>query len=165
MDEAKLLGPRFCNSTLSPAPTPPLADQPSRHNIVAMSSHTELRAALLNLHKSLVDAERRDYERSHGRLENAAFLKVLMEDAQFVWLKPLTALIVRIDEALEDDDGGAQAMAPLAGELRSLLMPDNQGSAFQKRYGEILQRSPESVVEHGRTLRALGAKRFSPTES
>jgi hypothetical protein len=111
------------------------------------------------------DDERRDYERSHGRLENAAFLKVLMEDTQFAWLKPLTALIVQMDEALQEDNAGVQTMDALAGQLRSLLTPDDHGSAFQQRYGEVLQRSPDIVVEHGRTLRALGAKRLSPTES
>ncbi len=120
-----------------------------------MISFTEVRLPLLDLHKSLVETERRDYERTHGRLENAEFLKVLMQGPQFAWLKPLTALIVQIDEALEDDAPDAQAMQRLAGELRSLLTPDSQGSVFQQRYGDVLQRSAEAVVEHGRTLRAL----------
>jgi hypothetical protein len=120
-----------------------------------MISLTEVRLPLLDLHKSLVQTERRDYERTHGRLENAEFLKVLMQDPQFAWLKPLTALIVQIDEALEDDEPGAQSMERLTGELRSLLTPDSQGSVFQQRYGDILQRSAEAVVEHGRTVRAL----------
>jgi hypothetical protein len=46
-------------------------------------------------------------------------------------------------------------MERLTGELRSLLTPDSQGSVFQQRYGDILQRSAEAVVEHGRTVRAL----------
>jgi len=112
-----------------------------------------VRASLLDLHKSLVDAERRGYERTHGRLENAEFLKVLMEDPQFAWLKPLTALIVRLDETAEDGGDGAEAL----GQLRRLLAPDSQGSAFQRHYAELLQRSPEVVVDHGRTLRALTA--------
>ena len=111
----------------------------------------ELRTPLLALHKSLVDAERREYERRHGRLENAEFLKVLMADAQFSWLKPLTALIVRLDEAQEENEDGASAMA----ELRKLLAPDEHGSGFQQHYAGVLQRSPDAVVNHGRTLRAL----------
>ena len=130
-----------------------------------MISLTEVRLPLLDLHKSLVETERRDYERTHGRLENAEFLKVLMQEPQFAWLKPLTAFIVQIDEALEDEAADAQTKQRLMGELRSLLTPDPRGSAFQKRYGDILQRSPDVVVEHGRTLRALGVKRLSPTES
>jgi hypothetical protein len=120
-----------------------------------MISLTEVRLPLLDLHKSLVETERRDYERTHGRVENAEFLKVLMQEPQFAWLKPLTGLIVRIDEALEDDNNDLLAMDRLAADLRSLLKPDSQGSAFQQRYGDILQRSAEAVVEHGRTLRAL----------
>ena len=112
---------------------------------------SEVRQSLLALHKSLVDAERREYERLHGRLENAEFLKVLMEDAQLAWLKPLTALIVRLDEALEDGGSGAEAIA----ELRGLLAPDENGSVFQQRYAGVLQRSPDAVVDHGRIRRAL----------
>ena len=112
---------------------------------------TEVRTPLLALHKSLVDAERVQYERTHGRLENAEFLKVLMQDPQFAWLKPLTALIVRLDEALEDNQDGAAAID----ELRRLLAPDEQGSMFQQRYADVLQRSPEVVVDHGRTVHAL----------
>jgi len=112
---------------------------------------TEVRAPLLALHKSLVDAERVQYERTRGRLENAEFLKVLMEEPQFAWLKPLTALIVRLDEALEDNHDWAAAIV----ELRRLLAPDEHGSVFQQRYAGVLQRSPDAVVNHGRTLRAL----------
>src|SRR3954453_1701970 len=99
-----------------------------------MISLTEVRLPLLDLHKSLVETERRDYERAHGRLENAEFLNVLMEEPQFGWLKPLTGLIVRIDEALEDDHNDSPAMDRLVADLRSLLKPDTQGSAFQQRY-------------------------------
>jgi len=116
-----------------------------------MVSLAEVRTPLLALHKSLVDAERREFERQRGRLENAEFLKVLMEGPQFAWLKPLTALIVRLDEALEDNQDGAAAID----ELRRLLAPDEHGSVFQQRYAEVLQRSPDAVVDHGRTLRAL----------
>jgi hypothetical protein len=115
------------------------------------SDLTQVRAPLLALHKSLVDAERIQYERVYGRLENAEFLKVLMQDPQFAWLKPLTALIVRLDEALEDNQDGGSAVD----ELRRLLAPDEHGSMFQQRYAEVMQRSPDAVVNHGRTLRAL----------
>ena len=88
------------------------------------SSLTDVRAPLLALHKSLVDAERREYERQYGRLENAEFLQVLMAGPQFSWLKPLTALIVRLDQALEDDGkGAAEAMKA----LRLLLAPRAEG--------------------------------------
>src|SRR6266404_821722 len=54
---------------------------------------------VLDLHKTVLDAARREYERGHGRLRNTEFLSVLIEDPAFAWLNPLTALIVRIDEA------------------------------------------------------------------
>ncbi len=120
-----------------------------------MTSPTEVRTSLLNLHKSLLHAERREYERQHGRLENAEFLKVLMEDPQFAWLKPLTALILRLDEAQEEGRDDAEAVE----ELRTLLAPDEHGLPFQRRYAGVLQRTPDAVVDHGRMVRALAAWR------
>lgn len=88
------------------------------------------RNPLLDLHKTLIDAERREYERSRGRVTDGQFLKALVEDPALTWLKPLTALIASLDGLLEDKE-------------------------FHRRYAEVLQRSPEAVVAHGLTIRAL----------
>ena len=88
------------------------------------------RDPLLNLHKTLVDAERREYERTHGRLTDVQFLDALVKDPDLAWLKPLTVLLASLDGLLEDKE-------------------------FHRRYAEVLQRSPEVVVAHGRTVRAL----------
>jgi hypothetical protein len=121
-----------------------------------MTSLAKVRLPLLDLHKSLLDAERREYERNSGRLENARFLEVLLQDPQLAWLRPLTALIARLDETLEDEERPAEALDTLVGELRSLLAPDSGGTGFQRRYADVLQRSPDVLVDHGRTRRALG---------
>lgn len=117
-----------------------------------MSNLAAVRARLLELHKSLVDREREDYERPRGRLTDGEFLKALIDDPAFAWLAPLTALIVRLDE-LE----GAALSAEYAGEIRRLLKPDEAGLAFQRRYHAILQSSPDALVAHGALMRALQA--------
>ena len=112
----------------------------------------ELRRRLLELHKALVDVERDGYERSRGRLPDGDFLKALIDDPMFAWLAPLTTLIVRLDE-LEMDDVPADYRA----EIRRLLRPDELGLAFQRRYHELLQTSPDALVAHGAVMRALQA--------
>ena len=60
-----------------------------------------LRMILLNLHKALLDSERTAYEMSHGAIASpTAFLQLLINDSSFQWLRPITTLIVQIDETL-----------------------------------------------------------------
>ena len=61
----------------------------------------ELRPALLDLHKTLLDWERIGYERAHGRQSSGELLQLLLSNPQFSWLHSISELIVRIDEALE----------------------------------------------------------------
>ena len=61
----------------------------------------ELRRLLLQLHKTLIDWQRADYERVHGRLQTTQLLNVLFNDPAFAWLRSMSGLIVRIDETLE----------------------------------------------------------------
>jgi hypothetical protein len=110
----------------------------------------ELRTRLLELHKTLVDVERSGYERARGRMTDGEFLKALIDDPAFAWLAPLTALIVRLDE-LESD----QLPPEYRAEIKRLLRPDDLGLAFQRRYHELLQRSPDALVAHGAVMRAL----------
>jgi len=109
-----------------------------------------LRKRLLELHKSLVDVERNGYERARGRMTDGEFLKALIDDPSFAWLGPLTALIVRLDE-LQGDDVPADYKA----EVKRLLKPDDLGTAFQRRYHELLQRSPDALVAHGAVIKLL----------
>jgi len=95
-----------------------------------MTPLAEMRRHLLALHKTLVDAERREYECRHGRVRDGEFLAALLNDAELDWLKPLTTLVAQIDEVLDDDE-------------------------FRRRYAETLQRSPDAVLAHGRAMRAL----------
>ena len=110
----------------------------------------DLRRRLLELHKTLVDVEREGYERGRGRMTDGEFLKALIEDPGFAWLGPLTALIVRLDE-LESDDVPREFQT----EIKRLLKPDDLGLAFQRRYHEILQKSPDALVAHGAVMRLL----------
>ena len=48
-------------------------------------------AGLLRLHKTLLDLERRDYERARGRIGNSyEFLQLVLKDPWFDWLHRLS---------------------------------------------------------------------------
>ena len=117
-----------------------------------MPSLQDLRQPLLELNKTLVDAERESYERGRGRMSDGEFLKALIDDPAFAWLGALTALIVRLVE-LEV----AALPKEYVAEIRRLLKPDADGSAFQRKYGEWLQKRPEALVAHGAVIRVLQA--------
>jgi len=119
----------------------------------------DVRPALLDLHRALIDSERREYERARGRLPDGEFLAALLEDPDLAWLRPLTGVVGRLDALLEE--GGPQSAPELeacVAQVRSLLKPDPAGPEFQRKYAEALQRSPGAVVDHGRTMLALRGK-------
>jgi hypothetical protein len=112
-----------------------------------VTDHAELRAALLELHKTLLEVERRDYEKAHGRLTPQQFLDALLHNPTFAWLQPLTTLMVALDEG--DDASLTQ--------LRGLFDASEQPDAFQQRYVPALHRSPDLAYAHGVLMRALRA--------
>ena len=121
----------------------------------------ELRQGLLRLHKLLLELERRDYERSRGRINNSyEFLQLVLKDPWFDWLHRLSELIVQIDESLDtrepeqpmtEDDATA-----LMERAKALLAPSETGTQFQKNYFLALQQSPDVVLLHSEVMRLLG---------
>lgn len=64
-----------------------------------------IRDKFLKFHKVLMDWERSVYEREFGVLSSGKFLEMLLSDERFAWLRVISTLIVRIDEAFDLDDG------------------------------------------------------------
>jgi len=121
---------------------------------VTAAEFAEIRRQVLALHRTLVEIERRDFERAHGRQSPAALLHNLIHDVTFAWLRPLTAVIAQIDEVSESPDAEG-AMKASVRELRALVRPDEGGNEFQQRYAALLQQHPELVVAHGNLTRAI----------
>jgi hypothetical protein len=111
-----------------------------------------LRLALLDLHKAVLDNERRRYERIHGRIETPqAALRLALEDPAFQWLHPLAETIVQMDERLADEGGVGVADAnAFTDRVRGLLQGDQGSAEFRLEYHRVLQDAPEVVVAHGR---------------
>jgi hypothetical protein len=109
----------------------------------------ELRRALLQLHKTLLDWERSAYERVHGRTTSAELLRVIVSDAQFAWLRPVSELIVRIDASLETEDSDAAVdVDAIVTQARRLVSPDEGGTPNAQRYHAALQEYPDAVFAH-----------------
>ena len=119
-------------------------------------SQDNLFRALLRLHKALLDDERVSYERVHGRIpSNGAFLQLVLNDAWFAWLRPLSQSIAKLDELSESNDPASrEAIPPLLASVLTLMMPTEAGEGFSRQYHDALQRSPDVVLAHA-AVRAL----------
>jgi len=111
----------------------------------------ELRQILLTLHKALLDSERTAYEISHGAVASpAAFLQLLINDPSFQWLRPITTLIVQIDETLaaKKPPASTRDFEQLITDMHALLSPSREEADFWKRYFAVVQRDPAVAVLH-----------------
>src|SRR6202795_4287842 len=69
-------------------------DSPAREKLLS------LRLALLRLHKTLLDMERREYERVHGKVNTGELFRLVIDHEQFAWLHNISEFVVRLDESL-----------------------------------------------------------------
>jgi hypothetical protein len=123
-------------------------DDSAREKLVA------LRGALLRLHKSLLDMERRDYEREHGVVSVGELFRLVVDDPQFSWLHNISEFVVRLDESLTGKAPVAAPDANTAFDLaRKLFTPTESGDGFQKQYFDAIQRDPAVVMEHAELAR------------
>lgn len=108
-----------------------------------------LRRGLLHLHKTLLDWERTSYERKQGRTPPGELLRVVMVDPHFAWLRPVSELIVRIDEAIEGEAPDMPTdVAGIVGQARALVAPGEMGGQYAQRYQAALQEHPDAVLAH-----------------
>jgi hypothetical protein len=119
----------------------------------------DLRLALLRLHKALLGAERENYERAHGQATGGELLQLVINHEQFAWLRPVSELIVRMDEILDADEPASvdEAGAVLAA-VAALLAPSEAGGGFGQKYFTAIQRSPDVVLAHREVMRIIPAK-------
>ena len=120
---------------------------------------SELRLALLHLHKALVDSERVSYEKTVGTIPSPNhFLRLLTQDPWFAWLQPFSQLIVAMDEALEEREPLTLAVVDaLVRQTRLLLVASESGEGFSRHYDDALQRDPDVVMAHAEAARHFGA--------
>src|SRR5713226_9154594 len=123
-------------------------DSPAREKLLT------LRLALLRLHKTLLEMERREYEREHGHVNAGELFRLVVDHAQFAWLHNISEFVVRIDETLAAKEPVALEYTSVAFSLaRKMFVPTESGDSFQKKYFVAIQRDPAVVIEHAELAR------------
>jgi hypothetical protein len=119
-----------------------------------MTDRGALRAALLELHRELLEAQRVEVERYGGRMSAADVLQAAADDLRFDWLHAVSELIAELDAALaaEDEPGRVAAAVDRA---RELFAPPDPATAFGARYLRALQDHPAVVLAHRDVVAAL----------
>lgn len=117
-----------------------------------------IRRRLLHLHKAILDVEKADYEKRHGRVESPhALLQLVMHDPWFGWLHPITEIVIQIDELFDAEDPEATEAdgQALLREVRSLINPAEEGEEFSVKYRQILQQDPAIILAHAELSKLL----------
>src|SRR4051812_5885433 len=111
------------------------------------STLREVSKHLMPLHRALIDAAKDDYAFAYGPVDQPTrVLALLNEDPFFAWLKPITSLIVDIDE-MSRRDFETNEVKTVSERLEKLFgtSPDPE---FAKQYVPILQKSVDVAVGH-----------------
>jgi hypothetical protein len=119
-----------------------------------MTDHGALRAALLELHRELLQAQRLETERFSGRMSSGEVLQAAAEDLRFNWLRTISQLIAELDAALAADDEPERVAAVVA-QARELFAPPDPATTFGARYLRALQDHPAVVMAHRDVVAAL----------
>lgn len=120
-----------------------------------------LRKALLDLHKALLAETRASHERLFGPVPStAALLELVTTDPWFAWLRPLTELIVGMDELLDADaPPDAETLDAVHRRTNALIAGDAGAGGFARSYRDALQRDPAIAIAHAAVRRQLDAPR------
>lgn len=114
-----------------------------------------VRDGLLHLHKLLLEHQRRQYEELNRKtITPGEMYNLVVNHADFQWLRPLSEVIVSIDEALADTEEKINK-DDLVGYLKKLIAPKEEGNEFSQKYHEVLQSYPEALVAHGKIMQLL----------
>ena len=110
----------------------------------------QVRSLLLRLHKALLDSERIVYEQIYGQIQSTnEFFQLVLGHEWFSWLRPISQLIVQIDEFLSAKEpvtlGDARSLLTLVGQL---LAPVETGTIAEQRYYQAIQRDPDIALMH-----------------
>jgi hypothetical protein len=123
-------------------------DAAAREKLIA------LRLALLKVHKTLLDLERREYERANGKVNVGELFRLVVDHQQFAWLHNISEFVVRVDETLAGEAPVKTEDARTAYTLaQKMFAPSESGDAFQKKYFDAIQSDPAVVIDHAELAR------------
>ena len=128
------------------------------HDKAALAALKDLRESLLRLHKNLLEVEKASFERDHAKIQSPQhFLQLLTGDPRFAWLRPLSGMIVYIDEVEEGSITiDNKVLEGICLRIRTLLSSESVEGGFYARYSVVLNSEPDILFEHVQLTRALG---------
>lgn len=114
----------------------------------------EISRLLMPLHRNLIEAARADFAIAYEQVDKPSHLLQLLNDHPFfAWLKPMTSLIVDIDE-MSRTDFQPNEFDAIVKRVQSLI--GNGASAeFAEHYVPILQRDVDVAIAHAALRQAL----------
>lgn len=113
----------------------------------------EVSKLLLPLHRALIEAAKDDYAFAVAPVKPSQLLQLLTDDPFFAWLKPVTSLIVDIDEMSRTDFEAAD-VAAIADRV-DRLFGSKAEDAFSAQYVPMLQRSVDVAIGHAALRKAI----------
>ena len=135
-------------------------DSPAREKLLS------LRLALLQVHKTLLHMERRQYEREHGYVNTGELFRLVIDHEQFAWLHNISEFVVRIDETLAAKEPvKAEYTAEAIALARKMFVPTESGDAFQKKYFDAIQSDPAVVIDHAELARLFNTEPQDPANA
>ncbi len=131
-------------------PTEPIS-QEQRDTLLAS------RNILLDLHKALLDRQKEHYEQQYGPLATPnEYFNLVLNHADFEWLRRMSGLIVNIDESLSRKSKADFAVAEeLVREVNEIIIRDENGTDFQKKYAQAFEDYPDVTIAHIKLTRIL----------
>jgi hypothetical protein len=119
-------------------------DDPQRAKLRA--ALRDLSRTLIPLHRRLIEETKADYVFAYQPVETPAqLLGLLQNDPFFEWLKPITTLIVDIDEMVRIDFEPA-AVEDIVRRAEALFAVES--GPFHDRYAPLMQRDVDVAVGH-----------------
>jgi hypothetical protein len=126
-------------------------------NLSSQQRLRELRPLLLSLHKALMEQQRLTYEQTYGPISTKGeYFQLVLGHEWFDWLRPISQLIVRIDERLSTKKPEvAETPEDLLADVRKILNPVENGSNAEQRYDQAIQQNPDIALMHAKVVSIL----------
>jgi hypothetical protein len=117
----------------------------------------DLRLKILQQHKIMMEFERREFEALFGKVNAGELLQLLINHAQFAWLRRMSEFVVLVDETMADKefpmtDKNAEDYIAQA---RAIFDPENPDLEFRERYQAVVEDDPEAFTKHGEIKKLL----------
>ena len=116
-----------------------------------------LSKALLRLHKTLLEGVKTEYEAENGAIPNAnVYLQLVLDDAQFAWLRKMSSLIALTDEAVSIRRPASETDAQaLLNEAKIILNFGDADEDFNDKFHHALDKNPDAVLVYNDALNLL----------